>query len=39
MVIDCEADLSSNFDGVFWLSGNLSVETDSNLPVFYNSTR
>ncbi|XP_070820746.1 X-linked interleukin-1 receptor accessory protein-like 2 [Chaetodon trifascialis] len=38
VVIDCKAVLSSDFDEVFWLSGDSFVERNSSLPVFYNYT-
>lgn len=38
VVIDCKAVVYSDFDEVFWLSGNSFVETDDDLPVFYNFT-
>ncbi|XP_041838467.1 interleukin-18 receptor 1-like isoform X2 [Melanotaenia boesemani] len=39
VVIECKADLYSNADIVFWLSGDTFVETDDNLPVFYNESQ
>ncbi|XP_070765626.1 interleukin-18 receptor 1-like [Enoplosus armatus] len=39
VVIDCKAVLYSDFDEVFWLSGNSFVGTNNNLPVFYNYTK
>ncbi|XP_028258334.1 interleukin-18 receptor 1-like [Parambassis ranga] len=39
VVIDCEAVVYSEFDEVFWLSGDSFVESDNSLPVFYNFTR
>ncbi|XP_044048601.1 interleukin-1 receptor accessory protein-like [Siniperca chuatsi] len=38
VVIDCKAVLYSDFDEVFWLSGNSFVETNNIFPVFYNYT-
>ncbi|KAM9409796.1 interleukin-1 receptor-like 1 isoform 2-T2 [Pholidichthys leucotaenia] len=39
VVIDCKAVIYSEFDGIFWLSGESFVEENSSLPVFYNYTR
>lgn len=39
VVIECKAFLYSSEDIVFWLSGSSFVETDVNLPVFYNQSR
>ncbi|XP_047435873.1 uncharacterized protein LOC125005020 [Mugil cephalus] len=39
VVIDCEAVGYSNFDEVFWLSGESFVETNSSLPVYYSLTQ
>ncbi|CAK6970782.1 interleukin-18 receptor accessory protein-like [Scomber scombrus] len=38
-VINCTADLYSDFDVVSWMVGNSFAETNNNLSVFYNSTR
>ncbi|XP_070761970.1 interleukin-1 receptor type 1-like [Enoplosus armatus] len=38
VVIDCKAVMNSDFDEVFWLSGNSFVGTNKGLPVFYNYT-
>uniref|UniRef100_A0A3Q3M0N1 Interleukin 18 receptor 1 n=2 Tax=Mastacembelus armatus TaxID=205130 RepID=A0A3Q3M0N1_9TELE len=39
VVIDCKAVMYSEFDGVFWLSETVFVETNNSLPVYYNSTQ
>lgn len=39
LVIDCRAVMYSEFDEVFWLSGDSFVDTDESLPVYYNYTR
>uniref|UniRef100_A0A3P8ULD3 Interleukin-18 receptor 1-like n=1 Tax=Cynoglossus semilaevis TaxID=244447 RepID=A0A3P8ULD3_CYNSE len=39
VVIDCTAVTYSEFDDVSWLIGEFTVDQDSNLPVFFNSTR
>lgn len=38
-VIECKAVTYSDFDEVFWLSGNSFVESNESLSVFYNYTR
>ncbi|XP_041792026.1 interleukin-18 receptor 1-like [Chelmon rostratus] len=38
VAIPCKAVLSSDFDEVFWLSGDSFVERNSSFPVFYNLT-
>ena len=38
-VINCTADLYSDFDVVFWLVGDTFVETNNSSSVFYNFTR
>ncbi|XP_042349052.1 uncharacterized protein LOC121947919 [Plectropomus leopardus] len=38
-VIDCEADMYSDFDDVFWYSEESFMETNNSFPVFYNYTR
>uniref|UniRef100_A0A3Q3X7T3 Ig-like domain-containing protein n=1 Tax=Mola mola TaxID=94237 RepID=A0A3Q3X7T3_MOLML len=39
VVINCNAIMYSDFDEVFWLSGDSFVDTNDSLPVFYNYTR
>ncbi len=38
-VIDCEADIYSSGNEVFWLSGESIVDKNDSLPVFYNYSR
>ncbi|XP_033486238.1 interleukin-1 receptor type 2-like [Epinephelus lanceolatus] len=38
-LIDCEGVMYSDFDGMFWYSGESIVETKNSYPVFYNTTR
>ncbi|KAL6112873.1 il18r1 [Pungitius sinensis] len=39
VVIDCKAEMHSDFDEISWLSENSEVETNNSFPVFYNCTR
>ncbi|XP_040898459.1 interleukin-18 receptor 1-like [Toxotes jaculatrix] len=39
VVIDCKAVMYSDFDEVFWLSGESFVDKNHTLPVFYKCTR
>ncbi|XP_011608353.2 interleukin-1 receptor accessory protein-like isoform X1 [Takifugu rubripes] len=38
VVIDCRAVMYSEFEEVFWLSGDSFVDTNESLPVYYNYT-
>lgn len=39
MVINCTAVMYSEFDELFWLIGEIFVETNQSLPVFYDYRR
>lgn len=39
MVINCKAVMYSEFDNLFWLFGEVFVEMNQSLPLFYNLIR